>query len=98
MLRANLAAGGEIRRSVAVLAAWARSAEGTDDGGRPIALTDSRAEALTARARSDDPLAFAADRELFGDLIDDERFNSAFRDTLESLRTRGTRATLEALA
>jgi mannitol 2-dehydrogenase len=97
VLRANLASGGEIRRSVAVLAAWARSAAGADDGGRPIQLTDSRAEALTARARSEDPLAFVADRELFGDLADDERFAAAYRDALASLRTLGTRATLEAL-
>ena len=98
VLRANLASGGEIRRSVAVLAAWARSAEGTDDEGRPIELVDSRAGALTERARSSDPLAFVADRELFGDLVDDERFAVAYRDTLASLRSRGTRATLENLA
>jgi mannitol 2-dehydrogenase len=97
VLRANLASGGEIRRSVAVLAAWARSAEGTDDDGRPIALTDPRAGALTARARSDDPLAFVADRELFGDLVDDDRFTAAYLDCLASLRSRGVRATLEAL-
>jgi mannitol 2-dehydrogenase len=97
VLRANLASGGEIRRAVAVLAAWARSAEGTDDGGRIIELVDSRADALADRARSGDPLAFVADRELFGDLVDDERFTAQYRATLDSLRTRGTRATLEAL-
>ena len=68
VLRANLATGGEIRRSVAVLAAWARAVQGTDDDGRPIPLTDSRADALRARAGSDDPLAFVAERDLFGDL------------------------------
>ncbi|MFD2090925.1 mannitol dehydrogenase family protein [Blastococcus deserti] len=98
VLRANLAAGREIRRSVAVLAAWARSAEGVDDDGRPIELIDSRAETLTARARSGDPLAFVADREIFGDLVDDERFVSAYLETLAALRTRGVRATLESLA
>ncbi len=97
VLRANLAAGGEIRRSVAVLAAWARSAEGVDDDGRPIELVDSRAETLTARARSGDPLAFVADRELFGDLVDDARFVTAYLETLASLRTRGVRATLDDL-
>jgi mannitol 2-dehydrogenase len=98
VLRANLAAGGEIRRSVAVLAAWARSAEGADDAGRPIVLTDSRAEALAARARSGDPLAFVSDRDLFGDLVDDDRFTAAYLETLDSLRTHGVRATLESLA
>jgi mannitol 2-dehydrogenase len=98
VLRANLASGGEIRRSVAVLAAWARSAEGADDAGRPIELTDSRAGALTDRARAEDPLAFVADRGLFGHLVDDDRFTTAYRETLTELRTRGVRATLEDLA
>ena len=97
VLRANLASGGPIDVAVTVLAAWARSAEGSDDAGRPIELVDSRAPALTERAGSADPLAFVADRELFGDLVDDERFTTAYRAALESLRTRGTRATLERL-
>jgi mannitol 2-dehydrogenase len=97
VLRANLASGGEIRRSVAVLAAWARSAEGATDDGRPIELVDARAEALVSRARSDDPLAFVADRELFGDLADDERFASAYRDALVSLREHGARNIVENL-
>ncbi len=98
VLRANLASGGEIRRSVAVLAAWARSAEGADDDGRPLRLTDARAEALTARARDDDPLAFVSDREIFGDMVEDDRFATAYRDCLASMRSRGVRATLEDLA
>ena len=97
VIRDNLARGGDIRRAVAAVAGWARSAEGVDDEGRPIQLVDSRQAALTARARSDDPLAFLADRELFGDLADDERFTATYAATLASLRTWGTRATLEAL-
>ncbi|UOY02227.1 mannitol dehydrogenase family protein [Blastococcus sp. PRF04-17] len=90
VIRANLASGGEIRRSVAVLAAWARTAE-------ELELTDARAERLRERARSEDPLAFVADRELFGDLVDDERFTNAYREALASLRARGARATVETL-
>ena len=97
VIRANLASGGEIRRSVTVLAAWARTAEGADDGGQPLGLTDSRADALAARARSADELAFVADRELFGDLADDDRFVTAYREALAALRTRGARATVDAL-
>jgi mannitol 2-dehydrogenase len=98
VLRTNLVSGGEIHRAVAVLACWARSAEGADDDGRPIALTDPRADGLRSRARSDDPLAFVADRGVFGDLVDDARFTTAYRETLSSLRTRGVRATLADLA
>jgi mannitol 2-dehydrogenase len=97
VLRANLASGGPIDVAVTVLAAWARSAEGRDDEGRPIEIADARADVLVARARSDDPLAFVADRELFGDLVDDARFVDSYRAVAESLRTRGTRATLAAL-
>ncbi len=97
VLRADLAAGREIRRSVAVLAGWARTAEGTDDAGRPVELSDLRREGLLARARDRDPLAFLRDPDVFGDLADEPRVAAAFRDTLTSLRERGTRATLEDL-
>ena len=36
----NLAAGGEIRRSAAVVASWARYAEGIDEQGEPIEVVD----------------------------------------------------------
>nr|WP_239520448.1 mannitol dehydrogenase family protein [Blastococcus saxobsidens] len=98
VLRDNLHAGGEIRRSVAVLAAWARSAGGVDEEGRPLQLVDARAERLAAAAGDADPLAFVADREIFGDLVDDERFTEAYRSTWASMRRDGVRVTLEALA
>ncbi|TYP90341.1 mannitol dehydrogenase family protein [Blastococcus xanthinilyticus] len=94
VLRDNLRTGGEIRRCVLVLAAWAHAAEGTDDDGGPLELTDSRADRLAAAARDADPLAFAADRELFGDLVDDPRFAAEFRAARASLRERGVRATV----
>jgi mannitol 2-dehydrogenase len=99
VIRENLAAGGELRRSIAVVAAWARYAEGVDEQGQPIDVVDRRREGLLARAarQRDDPLAFVADRELFGDLVDDERFTSAYRASLASLHERGARATLEAV-
>ena len=97
VLRADLAAGREIRRSVAVLAGWARTAEGTDDTGRPVELSDPRRDALLARARGADPLAFLRERDVFGDLAEVPRVAAAFTETLTSLRQRGTRATVEDL-
>jgi mannitol 2-dehydrogenase len=99
VVRENLAAGGEIRRSVAVVAAWARYAEGVDEQGEPIEVVDARRDALTAAARRqrEDPLAFLADRDLFGNLADDERFTVPYRATLASLYEHGARATLQAL-
>jgi mannitol 2-dehydrogenase len=52
----------------------------------------------TARRQRSDPLAFIADRELFGDLADDQRFVAAYASALASLHLRGARATLESLA
>ena len=99
VLRDNLAGGGEVRRSAAVFAAWARYCEGVDEEGEPIDVVDRRRDALLERARRqrEDPLAFLADRELFGDLVDDERFTSHYCATLASLHERGARATLQAL-
>lgn len=50
-----------------------------------------------ARRQREDPLAFIADRDLFGDLVDDERFTSPYLATLASLHEREARATLAAL-
>jgi mannitol 2-dehydrogenase len=99
VIRENLAAGGEIRRSAAVVAGWARYCEGVDEEGRPIEVMDNRRDRLMANARRqrEDPLAFLGDRELFGDLVDDERFTASYRAALDSLHERGARATLETL-
>jgi mannitol 2-dehydrogenase len=99
VVRDNLAAGGEVRRSAAVVAGWARYSEGVDEQGRPIQIADRRRERLMANARRqrDEPLAFVADRDLFGDLVDDERFTSPYLAALASLHQHGARATLEAV-
>jgi mannitol 2-dehydrogenase len=100
VIRHNLQTGGEIDRSAAVVASWARYAEGVDEQGRPIEVVDRLAERLTANARRQhaEPLAFIADREVFGDLVDEPRFVAAYRSALASLHTKGARATLEGLA
>lgn len=100
VIRHNLANGGEILRSVAVVASWARYAEGVDEQGRPIEVVDPLRDVLqeAARRQRDDPLAFVANRDVFGDLVEDERFVSTYRSVLSSLHTRGARATLEDLA
>jgi mannitol 2-dehydrogenase len=99
VIREQLAAGGEIRRSAAVVASWARYAEGTDERGQPIEVVDRLADTLTqlARRQRDDPDAFIANRIVFGDLADDKRFVTAYRSALASLHQRGSRATLESL-
>jgi mannitol 2-dehydrogenase len=100
VVRQQLAAGGEIRRSAAVVASWARYAEGVDEQSQPIEVVDRLRDTLMRLARSQraDPDAFIANRQLFGDLVDDKRFAAAYRSALASLHLRGARATLESLS
>jgi mannitol 2-dehydrogenase len=99
VVRRQLETGGEITRCAAVVASWARYAEGVDEHGEPIDVVDRLKDRLVeiARRQREDPDAFIANRELFGDLVDDEHFVGAYRATLSSLHERGARATLEAL-
>ncbi len=99
VVRQQLATGGEIRRSAAVVASWARYAEGVDEQGQPIEVVDRLRDSLMQLARSQraDPDAFIANRDVFGDLVDDKRFVTAYRSALGSLQQRGARATLESL-
>jgi mannitol 2-dehydrogenase len=98
VIRHNLEHGGEIDRATLVVAAWARYAEGVDEQNEPITVVDRLAERLTAAAQRqhEEPLAFISDRDLFGDLVDDERFAATYTEALNSLHTHGARATLEA--
>ena len=99
VIREQLRTGGEITLATAVVASWARYAEGVDEEGQPIEVVDRLADRLKAAAarQRTEPLAFVADRELFGDLVDEPRFVEAYLDTLNSLHEVGSRATLEKL-
>ncbi|WP_306213628.1 mannitol dehydrogenase family protein [Actinoplanes sp. RD1] len=100
VIRHNLETGGEIVRATAVVASWARYAEGTDEQGHPIEVVDRLRDTLVPLAQSqrEDPLAFVRNRELFGDLSDNERFVDTYKTVLASLHSKGARATLEDLA
>jgi mannitol 2-dehydrogenase len=99
VIRRQLETDGEIGRSAAVVASWARYAEGVDEQGRPIAVVDQLRDSLMklARRNRENPDAFIANRTVFGDLVDDERFVTAYRSALTSLHERGARKTLESL-
>ena len=87
-----------MRRSALVVAAWARYAEGVDEDGQPIEIVDRRKDAVMRRAAAQggDRLAFLRDPDLFGDLVEDERFTKEYVAALDSLHEQGARATLEA--
>jgi len=99
VIRRNLETGGDILLSTAIVASWARYDEGVDEQGEPIEIVDQLKDRLMANARRqrDEPLAFIQDRDVFGDLADNERFVSAYTSVLSSLHRSGARATLEDL-
>jgi mannitol 2-dehydrogenase len=100
VVRENLAAGRDVRLAAAVVASWARYAEGVDEQGNPIQVVDRLADELKiiAAKQRTDPLAFVANRDLFGDLVDHPAFTEPYLAALNSLHTSGARATLKALA
>jgi mannitol 2-dehydrogenase len=97
VIRAQLASGGPIERSAAIVASWARYMEGVDEAGEPIILHDRLAEQLRDLANQGGT-AFIENRSLFGDLADDPRFVASYQEALDSLHTVGARATIERLA
>ncbi|MBH0122836.1 mannitol dehydrogenase family protein [Rhodococcus sp. HM1] len=100
VIRENLAAGGPVRLSAAIVASWARYAEGVDEHGQPIEVVDRLADTLVplARRQRSHPTAFVENTEVFGDLAGNRRFVDAYTGALDTLHRDGARATLEVLA
>jgi mannitol 2-dehydrogenase len=99
VVRYQLAHDGPISRSAAIVASWARYAEGVDEHGQPIEIVDRRKHDVMARAARQraEPTAFLQSPELFGDLASNKRFVDEYLIALNSLHKRGARATLEAV-
>ena len=99
VIRYNLQKGGQVRLSAAIVASWARYAEGIDEDGSPIDVVDRKKDAVMAAAREQrsDPLAFVRNREMFGDVVDEEGFAGPYLAALDSLHRKGARATLHDL-
>jgi mannitol 2-dehydrogenase len=100
VIRQQLATGGSFTRSAAVVASWARYAEGTDENGETHELDDALAPQLQAAARRQrcHPTAFLEDnRALFGELADDTRFTWVYTAILTSMEERGVRSTFAEL-
>jgi mannitol 2-dehydrogenase len=95
----ELAANGSIQFAAAIVASWARYAEGVDEQGEPIEIVDRLKERVMAAAAlyPSDPHAFLRDQELFGTLAENERFVAAYDHVMDLLHTVGARRTLESL-
>ena len=96
VIRARLDAGAATPLAAAIVASWARFAEGTDERGEPIDIVDRRREQLLAHGApvDGDPLAFLRQPDLFGDLVDRTLFTRDYERALTRLRREGARATL----
>ncbi|WP_114011025.1 mannitol dehydrogenase family protein [Cohaesibacter intestini] len=96
VVHAELEKGGDISRSAAVVASWARYAEGKDEQGAPIEIVDRLKDELMeiASHNNDNAIAFIENREVFGDLVDQPRFVSAYRQALDSLHSVGALETV----
>jgi mannitol 2-dehydrogenase len=99
VIEERLARGGDIRFSAAIVASWARYAEGTDERGEAIEIVDNAKDDVmkAAAAQGDDPLAFVRQKVFFGALAENDAFTAPYLFALESLHTNGARRTLELL-
>ncbi|MEZ0352023.1 mannitol dehydrogenase family protein [Mycobacterium sp. pR1184] len=95
----NLANDGPIQMASAAVASWARYAEGVDEWGEPYEVLDQLSDSLVPIARShrENACAFIEITAVFADLSHQHRFVEAYRWALDSLHSKGARATLEAL-
>jgi mannitol 2-dehydrogenase len=100
VIRQNLAGGGPISHATAIVASWARYAEGVDEQGNPIEIVDRFADEVGAAARQylNDPLALIKITHLFGDFAENERFTGEYLRIAHSIHALGVAETLDELA
>ncbi|MEV8026214.1 mannitol dehydrogenase family protein [Microbacterium sp. NPDC080220] len=95
VVRARLADGGRIDHAALVLAAWGVFLEGRTEQGEPTPLSDRRLADLQAAVAADTLLDY---RPVFGDLGANGALRAAFDEARASLRSRGARGAIAALA
>jgi mannitol 2-dehydrogenase len=80
-----------------VSALWCRYFAGTSDSGKEIVFNDASADRLHAAAlkAKDDPAAFLAFDDIFGEVAKSDLFRRRFAHALKTLWEKGTRATLQ---
>jgi mannitol 2-dehydrogenase len=95
-VRDRIASGASVRGLALVSAMWCRYCYGESESGKVIPPNDPSWDRLQAAARParNDPQAFLAMRDIFGDLADNPVYVGAFSNALASLWSKGVRATL----
>ncbi len=96
VVRHNLAHGGRVGLSAAIVASWARYAEGVDEEGEPIEVVDALADTLVPLARTydRDHAGFIRNESVFGDLAAHEAFVAPYLETLATLHDGGAQEAL----
>lgn len=100
VIHERLAQGGDVSLSAAIVASWARYTEGTDEDGNPINVIDPLKDQLIpiAKSQREHPLAFIENKQLFGNLAENEKFTKPYLAALNSLFRYGAHKTVIELA
>ncbi|MGF6990469.1 mannitol 2-dehydrogenase [Lachnospiraceae bacterium PM6-15] len=95
----QLQTGGDVKYAAAIVASWARYAEGVDEQGEPIDVVDNAKEQVMAAAakQKDDSLAFLRQEAFFGNLVNEPEFTKEYLWALDSLHEVGAKETLSRL-
>ncbi|WP_454851882.1 mannitol dehydrogenase family protein [Rhizobium binxianense] len=93
----NLRQGKDVVGLSLVSALWCRYFAGKSDSGKEIVFNDASAERLHAAAlkAKDDPAAFLAFEDIFGEVAKSELFRRRFAHALKTLWEKGTKETLQ---
>jgi len=97
-IRDGLAAGRDVSGLILLSALWCRYCAGTTEAGVPIAPNDSNWGRLQARATlaRENPAAWLAMPEVYGDLAQDARLVAGFTAALNAVWQHGSRAAIAA--
>ncbi|MGF3057138.1 mannitol dehydrogenase family protein [Microbacterium sp. YY-01] len=92
-----LADGHSVRYSAGIIAVWARFAEGVDERGHSLEVVDRLASELVARASEQrlDNLAFLRDQQLFGEILEQPEFTTAYTAALSAMHRNGVQSWLQ---
>jgi mannitol 2-dehydrogenase len=99
-IKEQLKRGGEIKRSVVVIAAWCRYLELAGTKGHDYEIEDKMGDVLRTEAlasSSDDPLAFLKIETIFNDLVHSKRFVDTYLLIINSIRENGIEETIRKL-
>jgi mannitol 2-dehydrogenase len=87
-IQENLAMGGSIKYASLILAAWCYySDKGMSEDGEPLEIMDVMQPQLreAARKTTEDPLAFLRQRDLFGNLVENERLAKSYTNFTDKI-------------